>query len=134
MDIKKLLNKHQIIDCDFKNLDNLDFCGVYIIYNPKEKDEVVYVGSAYARPIRDRLKQYIKANDTGNSLMHAICKKDFDVSKVRDITADQKERAVKKILEFNIKAIRHNDLEYQLIHDSSPKYNTAGTQIDTTEW
>ena len=65
--------------------------------------------------------------------MHAICKKDYCVAKVKDITSEQKDNAIKKILTFKIKAIPHEDLEYRLIHDGFPKYNTAGCQIDYSE-
>ncbi|MCR3906681.1 MAG: GIY-YIG nuclease family protein [Tenericutes bacterium] len=131
--IDDLIKNFGIIDGDFHSLDAFDFCGVYIIYDPNEKNDVVYVGSAYVRTISQRLSQYKKTYDTGNSLMHAICKKDFNVSKVSDISNEQKQDAVEKIHKLKIKAIKHKDLEYQIIQESNPKYNTAGVQIDTTE-
>lgn len=130
MNVDSLMGKFEIVESDFVNLSNLDFTGVYIIYDPKNENEVVYVGSAYARTIKERLSQYIKVNDTGNTLMYAICKKEYKVSKVKDITLDQREKAVMEIKTFKIKAIHYSDLEYQLIKDATPKYNSAG--IDTT--
>ena len=104
----------------------------YIIYDGKTED-VVYIGSAYARTIKERLQQYTRKSDTGNTLLHAICKKDHNVAKVKDITLIQKNEAIKKILSFKIKAIPHEDLEYRLIHAGNPLYNTAGCQIDYSE-
>lgn len=130
MDVKNLIKKYQIVESTFKDLSKLNFFGVYIIYDTNN-NEVVYVCSAYARRmIKERLSQYIKVNDSGNTLMHAICKKEYNVDKVKDITAEQRQKAVDKIKEFEIRAIPHNDLEYQLIREARPKYNSAG--IDTT--
>lgn len=131
MDVENLIKKYQIVESTFEDLSKLDFVGVYIIYDPNNKDEVVYVGSAYVRTIKERLSQYIKWNDSGNTLMHAICKKEWDVDKVKDITVEQRQKAVDKIKKFKIMAIFHNDLEYQLISAARPKYNSAG--IDTME-
>ena len=130
--IDDLLSRHQIVEGDFENLSNFKFEGVYIIYDDATK-EVVYIGSAYARTIEERLKQYKSKSNTGNTLMHAICKKDYCVAKVKDIIPEQKDNAIEKILSFKIKAIPHEDLEYRLIHDGFPKYNTAGCQIDYSE-
>ena len=130
--INDLLTRYQIIEGDFNNLDKFNFEGVYIIYDGKTEN-VVYIGSAYARTIKERLQQYKRKSDTGNTLLHAICKKDRNVAKVKDITPNQKDEAIKKILSFKIKAIPHKDLEYRLIHDGNPLYNTAGCQIDYSE-
>lgn len=130
MNVEKLIKRYQIVESDFTNLSKLNFVGVYIIYDPSNENEVVYVGSAYVRTIKERLSQYIKVNDTGNTLMHAICKKEYNVDKVKDITHEQRCDAVDKIKKFKIRAIPHNDLEYQLISEAQPKYNSAG--IDTT--
>lgn len=130
MDVENLIKKYQIVESTFEDLSKLDFVGVYIIYDPNNKDEVVYVGSAYVRTIKERLSQYIKWNDFGNTLMHAFCKKEYNVDKVKDITVEQRKDAVDKIKEFKIMAISHNDLEYQLIREAQPKYNSVG--IDTT--
>lgn len=133
MNINDLMQNFQVVVGDFQKLNIFNFHGVYIIYDPNNGDEVVYVGSAYVRTIESRLNQYTKAYDTGNTLMHAICKKDFNVAKVKDITKNQKDEAVKEILKLKIQAIQHNDLEYQMISKASPKYNTAGVEIDTLE-
>jgi excinuclease UvrABC nuclease subunit len=129
--IGQLLENHTIIDGDFNNLAVFNFKGVYILYESKTQ-EVVYVGSAYARNINERLKQYLRVNDSGNSLMHAICKEDFNVNKVKEIDNEQKRKAVDKIKTLKIKAIHHKDLEYQLISESQPKYNKAGVEVDYT--
>lgn len=128
--MENLIKKYQIVESTFEDLSKLDFVGVYIIYDPNNKDEVVYVGSVYVRTIKERLSQYIKWNDSGNTFMHAICKKEWDVDKVKDITVEQRQKAVDKIKKFKIMAISHNDLEYQLISEARPKYNSVG--IDTT--
>lgn len=132
MNIEDVIKKFEIVESDFSDISKFDFTGVYIIYDPESgnKNEVVYIGSAYVRTIKERLSQYIKVNDTGNTLMHAICKKEYGVDKVKNITAEQRRSAVDMIKKFKIKAIRHNDLEYQLISETQPKYNSAG--IDTT--
>ena len=130
--IDELMAKYQIVDGDFSDLSKFKFEGVYIIYEGNTKN-VVYIGSAYARNIDERLNQYTKKSDTGNTLMHAICKKDNNVTKVKDITSEQKESAIKKINKLKIKAIPHKDLEYQLIRDARPMYNTAGYEIDYSE-
>ena len=44
------LNINNPVYGDFSDLSKFDFNGVYIIY---DKDEVVYVGSAYARKIKN---------------------------------------------------------------------------------
>ena len=54
------LDIEDCINADFVNLkttDELNVCGVYVIYDPKN-NEVVYIGSAYARTIKIRLTQY----------------------------------------------------------------------------
>ncbi len=65
------LNINNPVYGDFSDLSKFDFNGVYIIY---DKDEVVYVGSAYARKIKKRLKQYISPTDTGNTLGKTVAK------------------------------------------------------------
>ena len=123
--IDALMSAYQIVEGDFDDLSKFDFEGVYIIYRDDTQD-VVYIGSAYTRTVEKRLKQYISVSDTGNTLMHAICKIDYKVSKVKEITNEQKLLAVQKIKTFKIKAIPHRDLEYQLIRDAFPVYNTVG--------
>lgn len=137
MKINELMEYHKIVDGDFNNLEKFDFCGVYILYKQDENDatneDVVYVGSAYSRKVKDRLAQYKEKNDTGNTLLHAICKKEFNVQKVKEITDDNKDKAINIILKLKIKAIIHEDLEYQLIRRANPIYNKAGNAISNEQ-
>jgi len=114
------------VDGNFKDLDNFNFYGVYVIYDGDNNNEVVYIGSAYAREVKDRLEQYIHKKDTGNTLMHAICIKDMGVESVKEIKDENSRKAIKQINNYKIKAIKHEDLEYKLIQKAVPKYNTAG--------
>lgn len=132
--IDDIMKNHKIVDTDFNNLSKLDFSGVYIIYDPDNNDEVVYVGSAYSRTIKERLEQYKRKNDTGNTLLHEICKKDYGKAKVKDIGSDDRKKAIDMIMHFKIKAIQHNDLEYQLIKEANPKYNTVGNDATTDDY
>lgn len=131
MKIEELIKEYEIVQGDFNNLNRFDFEGVYIIYEPKTR-EIVYVGSAYARKISERLKQYKQKDDTGNTLMHAICKKEYNVDKVKKIKNKEKNNAMKIIDSLEIYAIPHRDLEYELINKCQPIYNTAGVQLDYT--
>lgn len=45
MNVEKLIKRYQIVESDFTNFSKLDFVGVYIIYDPNNKNEVVYVGT-----------------------------------------------------------------------------------------
>ena len=63
---------------DFNHLKDLGFSGVYILCCD---DDVVYIGSAYARTIETRLKQYLSPTDTGNSLLRAIYKQETVLAK-----------------------------------------------------
>lgn len=130
--IDALMSAYQIVEGDFDDLSKFNFEGVYIIYNAATQD-VLCIGSAYTRTIEKRLKQYISVSDTGNTLMHAICKIDHKVNKVKEITNEQKLLAIQKIKTFKVKAIPHRDLEYQLIHDASPFYNTVGCDANYYE-
>ena len=113
MNIDNLVNELTPIKGDFNDLSKFDFPGVYIIYDGN--DEIVYIGSAYTRNISERLKQYISKSKSGNTLANDICKLDFKVEKTDAISNEQREKALKKIRKFKILAIRHNDLEYNLI-------------------
>jgi len=123
-----LLNYDDVVSGDFKNLKNFNFSGVYIICD--EKDRVVYVGSAYARTINVRLKQYLRSNDSGNTLGKTIAKKLSDSRKYDDKAKERIEEAIKVIKSYKIYAIPHNDLEYKLIQDFKPKYNNCGKGED----
>ena len=131
MEIKELMENYKIVDGAFDDLSVFDFKGVYIIYD--KSNVVLYVGSCYTRNISERLGQYLELNDTGNTLMHAICKVDYNVQKVNDITGKQKQDAIDKIKEFKIKAIKYKDLEYQLINEAKPKYNKVGKKSANVE-
>ena len=130
MKIDDLMKQHEIVSGTFNDLSKFNFKGVYIIYEESTK-EVVYVGSCYTRKISDRHKQYTKFKDTGNTLMHAICKADYGIQKVKNIKSEDKKNAVDRIIKLKIKAIHYEDLEYQLIEQTQPKYNTVG--IDKEE-
>lgn len=50
------------------NKDKFKYRGVYILV---DNDEVVYIGSAYARNVRDRLLQYQQNKNSGNSTLYS---------------------------------------------------------------
>ena len=131
MEIKEILN--QFIDAkqgDFNDLSPFDFVGVYIIYK-KDTNEIVYVGSAYARFIQTRLAQYLSETDTGNTLGKAVAKKLAKCEKYDDVAKKEISKAVSIIKSnFSIIAIPHCDLEYKLIKDISPIYNNKGKKED----
>lgn len=107
----------------FKDLRNFNFKGVYLIC---ENQEIVYIGSAYSRFISTRLKQYLSETNTGNTLGRNIAK---DLANVKTYTVKAKakiKQAIEKINNFNIYAIKIDDLEYKLIEEISPKYNNRG--------
>ncbi len=121
------LNKMNPVYGDFSDLSKFDFNGVYIIC---KKDEVVYVGSAYARTIKKRLKQYISPKDTGNTLGKTVAK-ELSGSKTYNQEAQAKmNEAIKRIKTFKICALHHEDLEYKLIHLAKPTYNNCGKNED----
>ena len=122
MKINELFD-YDFVKGDFTNLSKFNFYGVYVIYDNKE--EIVYIGSAYARTIKTRLGQYKSATDTGNTLAKSIACKKYNC-KSKDLTEDQKKEAVKDILQFKIMAIKHEDLEYKLIAKAKPRYNNCG--------
>ena len=113
---------------DFSTLSKFNFNGVYIICNCE--NEVVYIGSAYARTIQTRLSQYLRMNDTGNTLGKTIAKRLAGVE-TYDKNAKQKiTEAVEKIKNFSVYAIKHEDLEYKLINFANPEYNNNGKDED----
>ena len=115
---------------NFTDLELFNFMGVYIIYET-ETQIVVYIGSAYARTISKRLKQYLSSTDTGNTLGKSIAKA-LAGSETYDICAQGKIfEAVRKIKnDFSIIAIPHKDLEYKLIANANPIYNNNGKAED----
>ena len=128
MKIEELFLKINNAVCgNFNTLSKFDFNGVYIIY---KKDEVVYVGSAYARTIEQRLKQYISKSDTGNTLGKTVAK-ELSGSKTYNQEAQAKmDEAIERIKTFKICALHHEDLEYKLIHLANPTYNNCGKDED----
>ena len=112
---------------NFNTLSKFDFKGVYIIC---DNSDVVYVGSAYARTIEQRLKQYISKSDTGNTLGKAVAK-ELSGSKTYNQEAQAKmDKAIERIKTFKIYALHYEDLEYKLIHLAEPTYNNCGKNED----
>ena len=113
MKIEELfLEINNAVCSNFNTLSKFDFKGVYIIC---DNGEVVYVGSAYARTIEQRLKQYISKSDTGNTLGKTVAKKLSGSQKYDKQAKSKMSDAIKKIKTFTIYAIQHDDLEYRLI-------------------
>ena len=83
---------------------NFEFQGIYILC---DGDEVVYVGSAYARTIHERLLQYTHdpENDTGNTL----------VKDIMDFYIKTKEEAIDFIKTLKVYAFEDRSLEYRMI-------------------
>lgn len=125
--IDQIKGKTCPVEGSFNDLSVFDFPGVYIISD--KKGNIVYIGSAYARHIKVRLAQYLINSKTGNTLANKICKvDDKKIKNVEDIKKEQRLAAIEKIKEFKILAIPHKDLEYQLIKDCKPMYNSNGTK------
>lgn len=87
--------------------DNFNYQGIYILCN--EKDEVVYIGSAYVRTVHKRLLQYTSSNDTGNSLITDIIYMGL---------AKGKSDAMEYIKNLRIYAFPNDSLEYKLIKET----------------
>ena len=126
MTIEELFEK-QMEKGDFKNLKTFDFYGVYVLC---DKDEIVYVGSAYVKKIKERLKQYTSEKDTGNTLGKTIAMELANTDKFDEKAREKMKEAVDKINKFDIYAIRYEDLEYKLIHAAKPIYNYKGNRQD----
>lgn len=124
MDINELLLKIcNGVHGGFGDLNCFDFKGVYILC---DNNKIVYVGSSYARTIKQRLKQYTSKKDTGNTLAKRVAK---ELSYSKKINGKSKENileAIEKIKKFSIYAIKYQDLEYQLIDLAKPIYNIHG--------
>lgn len=119
---------HNIVEGTFTDLSVFDFNGVYILCDRNEK--IVYVGSAYARTIKTRLQQYLRENDSGNTLGKTIAK-GLAGSKKYDAAAQEKmDEAISIIKELKIYAIKHKDLEYRIISQTKPQYNNMGKYED----
>ncbi|MGN0546342.1 MAG: GIY-YIG nuclease family protein [Acutalibacteraceae bacterium] len=133
MNYKELIHslsipKKQIVMGNFSNLSEFCFYGVYIICD--SEDDVVYIGSAYARKILKRLKQYLSPSDTGNTLAKNVTKSLLDSSKYHKSANEQIYKAIDLIKSFKIIAIPHENLEYKLIQQAKPTYNNIGKQED----
>lgn len=122
-----LLKMSNAVQGDFNDLSKFDFKGVYVIC---DKDEVVYVGSAYARTIAERLKQYNSKSDAGNTLGKSVAKCLSGSCKYDDSAKTKIGEAIDKIRGFSIYAFEHKDLEYQLIELAKPIYNNYGKGED----
>lgn len=125
MKISELLQKnYDVVEGNFHSLSTFNFSGVYVLC--ENNDDVVYVGSAYSRTIKTRLEQYLRSNDSGNTLGRTIAKQ-IAKTKRYDKTAKQKiGESISKIKNLKIYAIKCNDLEYQLVKIAKPKFNSSG--------
>lgn len=124
MNIRDLLLKESNCVCgNFKELNKFNFKGVYVIC---DGDEVVYIGSAYARTIDKRLKQYICTLDSGNTLGRSVARYLFKLKKYDKSAKTKLEKAIVKIKTFSIYAFKYSDLEYKLIEMAKPIYNKYG--------
>lgn len=114
MTIKELMSKTEILNdknCEtalmkeIKDKKNLfQYPGVYILTD--ENDEIVYIGSAYARNLRDRLMQYQQQRNTGNNSLY------LDLI---DAGITSEENAYSYILSLKINAYESYSEEYELI-------------------
>ena len=112
------------IDCltndNLNRKRNFNFSGIYILC---DGDEVVYVGSAYARSIHDRLLQYTHDpnTDSGNTL----------VKDIMDIKEMSKHEAIEYIKTLKVYAFENKSLEYRMIEELHKHegmiFNNAGT-------
>lgn len=129
MNVQDIKSKYKnAVIGDFNSLDDFDFSGVYIICD--KEDDIVYVGSAYARTIKIRLKQYLRPSDTGNTLGKTIAKKLSRSKTYNDKAKERIKDAIKLIKKCKICAIPHEDLEYKLIQEFKPRYNNCGKGED----
>ena len=129
MNITNLLCKcHNTIEGTFNDLDKFNFCGVYILSD--ENDTVVYIGSAYARTIKKRLQQYLRPNDSGNTLGKTIAKQLAGTRKYGEEAKEKVNSAIEIIRSLKIHAIEHKDLEYHLVSTAKPQYNNSGKDED----
>jgi hypothetical protein len=97
-----------------ENKELLKFTGIYIL---TEGDEVVYIGSAYTRYLRERLLQYQQKFGSGNKNLY----KDLI-----DSGKTTKGRAHNYIINLTIHAIQDESLEYILIQKCDSAVNLVG--------
>ena len=122
MNISKLYGSILPVSGDFSDLSTFDFAGVYVLYDENNEDEIVYVGCSYSRTIKERLAQYKRPKDTGNSLLKRILEVDYNCD-IKVASKTQINQAIKYIKSLRIIAIPHSDLETSLIQKCDPKYN-----------
>lgn len=103
---------------DIKNKGNstkFKYCGVYILTD--EDNQIVYIGSSYARTVRERLLQYQQENGTGNCTLYkdlidgGKCSKTNARDYIKSLTAN---------------AFFDESLEYKLINLADGVVNIAG--------
>lgn len=127
MKIFELLNSELIKDktiesCklfDMKNQENKDkfkYQGVYILVD-SSNDEVIYVGSAYARFVRKRLLQYQEKKNTGNSSLY------LDLIENSVTISESAESYIKSLTVYSFK---DESLEYKLINMIDSLANKVG--------
>lgn len=122
MNISNLYGSILPVSGNFSDLSTFDFAGVYILYDKYNEDEIVYVGCSYSRIIKERLAQYKRPKDTGNSLLKRILEVDYNCD-IKSASQTQINQAIKYIKSLRIIAIPHSDLETSLIQNCDPKYN-----------
>lgn len=98
------------------NKDKFKYRGVYILV---DNDEVVYIGSAYARNVRDRLLQYQQNKNSGNSTLYS------DLVDGNKCTEDDVKEYIKSLTAY---AFPDESLEYKLIKCCDSAVNIAGNK------
>ena len=92
----------------------LKFTGIYIL---TKGDEVVYIGSAYTRCLRERLLQYQQKFGSGNKNLY---------NDLIESGKTTKGRARNYIINLTIHAIQDESLEYILIQKCDSAVNFVG--------
>ena len=82
---------------------DFNFQGVYIL---TKDDEVVYIGSAYARNVSERLKQYPRRKQSGNQTLY---------NDLIDSGKCDKDEAESYIKSLEVHAFEDESTEYKLI-------------------
>ena len=120
-DLKKSVttaNWNTEIVCAFKELKEnnklLKFTGIYIL---TEGDEVVYIGSAYTRYLRERLLQYQQKLGSGNKNLY---------NDLIESGKTTESLAFDYITSLTIHAIQDESLEYVLIQKCDSAVNFVG--------
>ncbi len=97
------------------NKTKFKYPGVYILVD--KDNEVVYIGSAYARNIRDRLLQYQQTKNTGNSTLYS------DLIDGKKCVESNAEEYIKSLTAYGFK---DESTEYKLIQACKSAVNIAG--------